>query len=144
MKNFKLGDATSGILPQFQVPRKSTQNVVLQVEEMLAFVERIAAAQDSRRQILHGDLFADPAWEMLVHLFHAHLAGYCLTVTNLSRASGVPPTTALRWIDTLQERGLIVRVQNPFDMRSVFIELTEEARGLIYDYLCKTWANYYS
>ncbi len=144
MKSFKLGDPTSGILPRSQVPRSSDKNGLLQIEEMLAFVERIVAAQDSRRQILHGDLFADPAWDMLVHLFHAHLAGYRLTVSNLSRASGVPPTTALRWIDTMQERSLIVRVQNRLDKRIIFIELTEEARGSMYDYLCKVWVNYYA
>lgn len=144
MKAFTLSDETSGILPNFNKPVKAGQHRAPQVEELLAFVERMTSARDLRREIAHDDIFADPAWDMLIHLFHANLAGYRVTITNLARASGVPHTTALRWMDTLQARRLANRVQNPYDRRSVFIELTESARSAVYDYLCKTWVNYYA
>src|SRR5690606_24209072 len=59
-----------------------------------------------RDEFLPGDLFADPAWDMLLDLFAARLEQERVSVSSLCIASAVPPTTALRWIRTLTEKGL--------------------------------------
>lgn len=143
MKNYKPGDPASGIV-SLRRNRPAACPQDLQVDELLALAERITSARENRKNFFDGDLFAEPSWEILVHLFHADLIGYRVTVTNLSIASGVPYTTALRWMDTLQERGLVARRENPLDRRSVFIEITQSARAAMYDYLCTTWATYYA
>src|ERR1700741_3894530 len=70
--------------------------------------KRVLAAIKARRlrvRFFSEDLFADPAWDMMLHLFHAELTFRPVTVTRLSLAAAVPNTTALRWINTLVEKG---------------------------------------
>lgn len=54
------------------------------------------------------------------------LDGAQVSVSSLCIASAVPPTTALRWIRTLTDKGFVHRQADPHDGRRVFIALTEE------------------
>jgi DNA-binding transcriptional ArsR family regulator len=72
-------------------------------------------------------LFADPAWDMLLDLTAARVEHTRVSVTSLCIASGVPPTTALRWIGQLTEAGLLQRVEDESDRRRVFITLSDHA-----------------
>lgn len=80
-----------------------------------------------REQYFAKDLFADPAWDMLLDLLAARLERSRVAVSSLCIAAAVPATTALRWIRTLTEHGLFVRRADPEDGRRVFIELADEA-----------------
>lgn len=71
------------------------------------------------------DLFADPAWDILIDLFIAYEEGKEISVSSVCIASAVPPTTALRWIKILEETGNILRYQDPSDARRIFISLSE-------------------
>ncbi len=64
---------------------------------------------------------------MILDLMAARLAGQRVSVSSLCIAAAVPPTTALRWIRQLTERGVFSRIDDPADGRRVFIELTDEA-----------------
>lgn len=77
-----------------------------------------------RSQYFPSDLFSDPCWEMLLDLYDAHLSRAEVTVTSLGAASGVPQTTALRRMDTLQSHGLISRSDDKDDQRRTIIRLT--------------------
>ncbi|MBA3896633.1 MAG: hypothetical protein H0X36_05785 [Sphingomonadaceae bacterium] len=79
-----------------------------------------------RDRFLPAEIFADPAWDMLLDLFAARIEGMRVGVSSLCIASAVPPTTALRWLKTLTDSGVAVRVADPTDARRVFIELSEE------------------
>ncbi|QIK78860.1 hypothetical protein G7077_08090 [Sphingomonas piscis] len=61
---------------------------------------------------------------MLLELYSAHLGQRRLSVSSLCGGSGVPPTTALRWITTLEKQRLIARRNDPMDGRRVFVELS--------------------
>lgn len=89
-------------------------------------VRDLLRARRLREEILPGDLFADPAWDMLLDLLAARLEQERVSVSSLCIASAVPPTTALRWIRTLTEKGFVHRQADPHDGRRVFIALTEE------------------
>lgn len=96
----------------------------------LAMAGRIRGAIKARRmrdQFFEPALFADPAWDMLLDLFAARLEHARVSVSSLCIAAAVPPTTALRWISTLSEAGLIEREADPLDKRRAFIALSEEA-----------------
>ncbi len=81
-----------------------------------------------QRDSLFGtDLFADPAWDMMLDLLAARIERLRVAVSSLCIASAVPPTTALRWIKTLTDIGVLRRVADPTDGRRVFIELSESA-----------------
>lgn len=90
-------------------------------------VRRIIRQRQQRARFLDADLFADPAWDMLLDLIAARVERKRVSVTSLCIASGVPPTTALRWIGQMVEAGLFVRVCDDTDRRRAFIELTEKA-----------------
>ena len=72
-------------------------------------VRGILKARQLRADHLGDDLFADPAWDMLLDLFASTLEGRDVTVSSLCVASRVPHTTALRWVTTLEQRGMVVR-----------------------------------
>lgn len=87
-----------------------------------------------RDQFFSGDLFADPAWDMLLDLLAARLEDGRVAVSSLCIAAAVPATTALRWIRTLTEHGLFVRKADPEDGRRIFIELSDPAANALLAY----------
>jgi DNA-binding MarR family transcriptional regulator len=90
-------------------------------------IARILKARRARAKFFDGNLFADPAWDMLLELYSAELAFKRLSISSLCLASNVPATTALRWIRSLECRGLAERQRDPHDGRRIFIRLTELA-----------------
>ncbi len=86
-------------------------------------VKWLIRARQERARYLPHDLFADPAWDMLLDLLHAEIIYAKVTVSSLTWASGVPPTTALRWIKAMVKEGLLLRQPDPHDGRRVFISL---------------------
>lgn len=83
-----------------------------------------------RREALFGrGLFGEPAWDMLLELYVAELAGRRECVSGLCCVSGVPSTTALRWIGLLENAGWISRTADPRDGRRSFLSLTRKARA---------------
>ncbi|QFT77113.1 MarR family transcriptional regulator [Erythrobacter sp. THAF29] len=87
-------------------------------------VRRLIAARQARAKFFEGELFADPAWDMLLDLTAAHAEHQRVSVTSLCIASGVPATTALRWIKQLVESGVFERIADPSDKRRAFIALS--------------------
>jgi hypothetical protein len=80
-----------------------------------------------RSRFFEGDLFADPAWDMLLDLTAARAEHARVSVTSLCIAAAVPPTTALRWISQMVEAGLFERQCDDTDRRRAFITLSEKA-----------------
>jgi DNA-binding transcriptional ArsR family regulator len=90
-------------------------------------IRDLLRARRIRADFLPGDLFADPAWDMMLDLLAAQLEHERVSVSSLCIAAAVPPTTALRWIRTLTDKGLVERQADPHDGRRVFIALAQEA-----------------
>lgn len=97
-------------------------------------IRRVIRQRQLRARFIEGEFFADPAWDMLLDLAAARVEGKRVAVTSLCIASGVPPTTALRWIGALVQAGLFQRVCDENDRRRAFIELTENAADRIARY----------
>jgi DNA-binding MarR family transcriptional regulator len=89
-----------------------------------------------RNEFFPENLFADPAWDMLLELYQASLDQCRMSVTNLCEGAAVPPTTALRWIGTLEANGLATRRSDPLDGRRVFIALSETGMDAMDAYFC--------
>jgi hypothetical protein len=88
-----------------------------------------------RERFFPPDLFADPAWDILLDLKAAAQEGQHVSVSSLCIAAAVPPTTALRWISAMTDSGMLVRRQDPADARRVFIELSPETSAKMDDYI---------
>ncbi len=100
-------------------------------------VRRIIRQRQLRARFFDGDLFGDPAWDMLLDLTAARAEHTRVSVTSLCIASAVPPTTALRWIGQLVEAGLFVRVEDEADKRRAFITLSDKAADAMARYFAE-------
>jgi DNA-binding MarR family transcriptional regulator len=98
-------------------------------------IRAMIRARRLRDQFFQNDLFADPAWDMLLDLMAARLDRQRVAVSSLCIAAAVPATTALRWIKALTDCGLFVRIADPQDGRRVFIELSDKAAAQLGAYL---------
>jgi hypothetical protein len=90
-------------------------------------VRSVIRARRMRARYFRDELFADPAWDMLLDLLQAEIAQLRVPVSSLCIAASVPATTALRWLKTMVSEGIFVRRADPHDGRRVFVELAPEA-----------------
>jgi hypothetical protein len=97
-------------------------------------LREIIKLRRTRERFFPPDLFADPAWDILLDLKAAGQEGRHVSVSSLCIAAAGPPTTALRWITVMTESGMLVRHQDPADARRVFIELSDETSAKLDDY----------
>jgi DNA-binding MarR family transcriptional regulator len=88
-----------------------------------------------RAEHISPGLFEDPAWNMLLELLLSKLEGTCVTISKLAVSGGVAPTTGLRWIERLEERGFVHRVKDQRDGRRVFVEISPDAEKRLRGYL---------
>ena len=96
-------------------------------------------ARRLRESLFPEPIFADPAWDILLELYACKLEGTRVCVSNACIAAQVPHTTALRWLDRLEEFGLIERCPDPTDSRRIYVELTEIATWRIHLWLKATF-----
>jgi len=89
------------------VPRPTGHTGVPPLEE--AAVRRILAARRVREQQLGPELFADPAWDLLLEALAADAGQKPLSLSRLKVAANVPPSTAERWIRKLESDGWLRR-----------------------------------
>ncbi len=90
-------------------------------------VRNVLRLRRMRDRFFDSELFADPAWDILLDLLAARIEGDQVAVSSLCIAAAVPPTTALRWIKTMTDTGLLERHADPMDGRRIFIRLTDKA-----------------
>jgi len=100
-------------------------------------VRAVIRARRLRSRFFSEELFADPAWDMLLDLLQAEIAQLRVPVSSLCIAAAVPATTALRWIKTMTEQGLFVRRADPHDGRRVFVELAPSASDAMRRYFAE-------
>jgi hypothetical protein len=103
-------------MPAAELPQVSVESV-----------RSVIRARRLRGRYFPEDLFADPAWDMMLDLLQAEISHLRVPVSSLCIAAAVPATTALRWLKTLVQEGLFVRRADPHDGRRVFVELAPQA-----------------
>lgn len=86
-------------------------------------LKRLIRLRRAREAAFGDDLFADPAWDMMLDLCLAAERGRRVSVSSLCIAASVPPTTALRWIKAMEDRNLVSREADPKDGRRMFVSL---------------------
>ncbi len=143
MNSFNLGDPTRnpplGATLGEEIAPEKNQRSRPTIVDLLALAQRLTLSRERRGRYLSPELFGEPGWDMMIALFSSDAEGRRMTVTNLSEASGVPNTTALRWIEKLVELGLAKREKNLLDARVVFLELQPSGKAAMLDYLSQIW-----
>lgn len=89
--------------------------------ELVTLAERLLATRSHRVDVLGALEFKDPTWDMLLFLYVAHFRGQRIDMTALCRASQVPFSTALRYVEALVEAGKIRRIRDEDDLRRSWV-----------------------
>lgn len=116
----------------------SIQSNGIGVPASVCLQEKLEEILDQRRQresFFDAELFADPAWDILLTLALAEIQFHRMSVTRLCELSNVPSTTALRWIKHLSDRGYVVRYSHHLDNRRAYLELSERTSEAMRSYL---------
>jgi DNA-binding MarR family transcriptional regulator len=93
-----------------------------------AFARRLRNERRLRDAAFGGQLFGEPAWDMLLDLYASEQEGRTVSAAGLSRAAGVPATTALRYLNTMLAQGLISKPPAAGDGPAPEVRLTDSAR----------------
>jgi DNA-binding MarR family transcriptional regulator len=94
--------------------------------------ERVQLARElyqnrrARDRLFDAELFADPAWDILLILYCASHSQQRLSVSSVCASAGVPATTALRWIGQLCRQELICKAKSPTDGRITWLYLADQ------------------
>jgi DNA-binding MarR family transcriptional regulator len=100
-------------------------------------VRSVIRARRLRARYFSEELFADPAWDMLLDLLQAEISHLRVPVSSLCIAAAVPATTALRWLKAMVSQGLFLRRADPHDGRRVFVELAPDASQALRRYFAE-------
>jgi DNA-binding MarR family transcriptional regulator len=84
-----------------------------------------------RSDYLHRAMLGEPAYDMLIGLYVAEAEGESLTAARLADRAGVAPSSALRWIDYLAAKELIVREPHPSRKRASVLKLSAKGRAAL-------------
>ena len=128
------GEENTG--PTQDNPKRPTGHISTRAKEThLSMARALFRERRLRDQYLPNDLFAEPAWDMLLDLYVARIEQRDVSVSSLSIAGTIPATTGLRWVGVLEQRGLVRRVASALDRRVYFVELTDQATRDMQRYL---------
>jgi hypothetical protein len=98
------------------------------LESKALHVAKLGVAVRRRREKVFGEgLFSEPVWDILLDLFIARCEGIDVTVGNACLAASVPMTSALRYCQTLLDRGIVYRERDRKDGRRIFLRMSESA-----------------
>ena len=103
-------------------------------------VRAIIRARRLRGRYFPAELFADPAWDMLLDLLQAEISKLRVPVSSLCIAAAVPATTALRWLKSMVQEGIFIRREDPHDGRRVFVELAPATSQALRRYFAEVGA----
>jgi DNA-binding MarR family transcriptional regulator len=107
-------------------------------DELAELACRIYESRRHRARYISSSLLGEPVWDMLLALYCFSSRGLRMSVTSLCYASGVPQTTALRWVGVMEERELVVRSRDRKDGRRHYLVLADKGREVMQAYLRQT------
>ena len=97
-------------------------------------IRNLIKKRQARRKYFASDLFGEPVWDMLLELALSEAERKPIAVTSLCIGSGVPASTALRWINLLCERGICRREGDGADRRRSYVSLSDQGRMALEQY----------
>lgn len=95
---------------------------------------RLQFSRQLRRRLFGPAMFGEAAWDILLALYTAEGSAQRLDATDLAEVSASPFSTTLRWLDYLEEVGLVNRISGDRGRRIIGAELTGEGRQLLDNY----------
>ena len=96
--------------------------------------EEVYRERRRRAQHFSQRLFGEPAWDILLDLYAAAVRGETVSVSNACRAADAPSSTALRWLQHLEDDRLVERTADPTDGRRHFVRLSKRGTERMHAY----------
>lgn len=106
-----------------------------ELEVAEASIARVIRARTERALYIPTELFADPVWDIMLHLLHAEIAHRRVSISSACVASGLPERVGLRWLNTMVEHGLADMERDPDDPGGGSIELMPEVSRALRRYI---------
>ena len=94
----------------------------------LALAKWMLAVRRRRSKAFKRVRLGEPSWDMILDLYIADREGRRIDVSGLCLASGIAPTTALRYVDLLVGEELIAKSSDALDGRRWFVAMTNALR----------------
>lgn len=105
-------------------------------QDQLAAIARSEFHNRRRRDsLIRHDLFAEPAWDMLLDLYIQHHRGQPVAVDRLCAVAATAGTTALRWLGLLIEKELVIRSSSAGEDGAVRVALSDRGVSEMERYL---------
>ena len=104
-------------------------------EDLRHYVRNVVKNRQSRAKFFDPQLFAGPAWDILLDLAEAGLNGETISTSSVCAGTQVPLSTALRYVNQLVDAGLVKREVDPTDKRRTLLQLAPEALESMTRYL---------
>ncbi|MEP2988256.1 MAG: helix-turn-helix domain-containing protein [Parasphingorhabdus sp.] len=82
-------------------------------------------------------LFSDSCWDMCLDIYICDLKRQQITVSSVAHSSGIPMTTAMRYINVMSEEGLLEKTPNPSDNRMILVSTSTSCKQRISEVLKK-------
>lgn len=92
----------------------------------------------SRERYFPGDLFGEPAWDLLLSLYVSTRQGKRTAIKEACLSAAVPEATALRWLTLLSDTQLVRRDPDPKDGRRTYVSLTDRGELAMTRFLSRT------
>lgn len=106
------------------------EELIIQAEKLLKW-SRLKAEHLN----MGTGLFSDSCWDMCLDIYICDLKGEQITVSSVAHSSGIPMTTAMRYINVMSEEGLLEKTPNPSDNRMIFVSTSSTCKERISDVL---------
>lgn len=97
--------------------------------------ERIYDSRRERERVFNEDMFADPAWDLLLDLFVKSARNEQVSISSACQGANVPEATALRYLKALTEKKYVERSSHPNDKRSTTLKMTPLGNKLMIRWL---------
>lgn len=123
--------AFAGGLPDFLSAAPGTTHR----ETLISRARIVLNSRRLRQRYFNRIMFGEPAWDILLMLYASEHSSGRLTISRLAEWVETPLTTVVRWVNFLEEEGLVRRQAHPTDRRTVFINLREKGRAALDAYL---------
>lgn len=101
----------------------------------LALAKWVLASRRRRPKAFRSIRFGEPNWDMILDLYITDREGRRVDVSGLCLASGVAPTTALRYVELLIDDDLISKIDDVNDGRRSFVSISDTLRHAIEEWL---------
>lgn len=103
--------------------------------EVVATLRSLISSRRLRDRFFQDARFGEPAWDILLDLALAWYENKSVSASSVCIASGVPMSTAMRWINEMVEANLIERWIDPTDGRRNLVQIAPATRNAMLRYI---------